>query len=259
MLGETHPPLGTLDQCALALHDMLVANTALKRLHLTGVPVVALSGVIDQLLAGLMVNRTLRYVSVIRLVPTEIRSSSPVPTPRFWDRVLEMLELNASIRMLRGFDWSSTTNLNPICAVDRALFLLRLNSLGRPHSMPGGDIPVGCWPAVLGRISAAGGVGGSGPPSGEATASAVLYHFLRAKTELNGTGDDPTKRARNFDDDDPPTRVDRQLRRRSTTVDDDRFFALPCIDGKFRRTLYQSCKMTAHPVLAANHSRLLCR
>ena len=198
------PPLGTLDHIARALCDVLVANTTLQRLRLCGIPAVALSGVFDQLLAGLMVNRTLRDVAVGPLVPVRTESSSLVAPPRYWDRVVELLEHNAVIRTFHGFGASATTTRDPAnaTATVRASFLLELNSHGRRALMPGGDIPNGCWPVVLGRIASGDGGSDSDPPSAETTAAqpaAVLYHFLRAKPELIRTSVEPRKRARNGD------------------------------------------------------------
>lgn len=188
--GEHDPSLGTLEQCALTLCDALVANTALKRLRLSGVPAEALTGVFDQLLAGLMVHRTLREVTVERVEPW---TPGPLPSPRFGDRLVELLEHNAVLCKIRGFGAFATTHNRP-GTVARATFFLELNLHGRRALMPGGDIPAGCWPAVLGRMAAGGACGSDGdPPSEETTAappSAVLHHFLRAKPELIRTSND---------------------------------------------------------------------
>lgn len=128
------PPLGTLNQGALALRDVFVANTVLKRLRLSGVPAVALSGVFDQLLAGLMVNRTVRDVAVISLEPTGTETSPVVlPPPRVWDRVEELLEHhNAVVRTLPAFGTSATPTRDlPAATAGRVSFLLKLNAHGR--------------------------------------------------------------------------------------------------------------------------------
>jgi len=172
---------------------MLDANTVLTRLRLSGVPTVALSGVFDQLLAGLMVNRTLLEVTVEPLVPSEVEESSPVPPPpHFWNRLVELLEHNAVIRTFQGFGASATTTHHPASSAARASFLLDLNWHGRRALMPDGDIPAGCWPALLGRIASCDGFSNGNPPSGKAAAappSAVLFQFLRAKPELIRTND----------------------------------------------------------------------
>ena len=177
-----------------------------------------------------MVNRTLREVKLEYLVTTVMDPSSPVSVPprppAYWDRLVQLLEHNVVICKCPGYGASIATPARYLPAAKaRASFLLELNMYGRRALMPGGDIPSGCWPAVLSRIVSGVGVGGcsssnkngNDPPCGKPVAwspSAVMYHFLRTKSELICTCDDPTKKRARRNTESSTTRVNRPNRRR---------------------------------------------
>ena len=184
-LEEQMADLETLEQFALALLDLLVANTHLKRLCLTGLPAMAIPGIFDMLLSGLGVNRTLQEVTVEPLV--EIGDETSVTPPKYWERWVELLEHNAVLYKVQGFGASASLLSSSSSAAaaasghrdpaaTRASFLMKLNMHGRRALMPGGEIPVGCWPKLLSRM-----VDNSSDQVEEAPA--LLYHFLRAKPD----------------------------------------------------------------------------
>lgn len=157
---------GPRDQIPLDLCDMLIAHNVPTTLRLSGVPAAAIPLVIHRLVAYLMVNLTLREVT-----------STPVSSPRFWVQMMELLGHNTVIRKIGAYA-TKARDRPAAAAAARASVSLQAKSHGRRPWRLGGNIPAGCWPAILAHIAAS------------HNAKAVLYHFLRAKFELIHTRDD---------------------------------------------------------------------